>query len=153
MHVIAWSPNLTAEHAGEHGVRAVAKEELFATADVVSIHMPLSERSRGIVGAAELALMRPDSYLINTSRGPIVDEDALIDALSTARIAGAGLDVYGVEPLPIDHPLPLIAQHAAAAAHRIRHPRVLCVLLRWGGRRHSRVGAGSAGSRTRRLSQ
>ncbi len=105
MHVIAWSPNLTAEHATEHGARAVSKEELFSTADVVSIHMPLSERSRGIVGAAELALMRPDAYLINTSRGPIVDEDALIDALSTSRIAGAGLDVYGVEPLPVDHPL------------------------------------------------
>ena len=105
MHVIAWSPNLTSERAGEHGVRAVSKEQLFAEADVVTIHMPLSERSRGLVGTAELSLMRPTSYLINTSRGPIVDERALIDALDERRIAGAGLDVYDVEPLPVDHAL------------------------------------------------
>jgi phosphoglycerate dehydrogenase-like enzyme len=105
MEVIAWSPNLTPERAREHGVVAVGKEELFARADVVTIHMPLSERSRGIVGAAELAHMRPTSYLINTSRGPIVDEGALIEALALGRIAGAGLDVYDTEPLPVDHPL------------------------------------------------
>jgi len=105
MDVIAWSPNLTAERAGEQGVRAVSKQQLFAEADVVTIHMPLSERSRGLVGAGELALMRPSSYLVNTSRGPIVDEQALVDALSERRIAGAGLDVYDVEPLPLDHPL------------------------------------------------
>jgi phosphoglycerate dehydrogenase-like enzyme len=105
MSVLAWSPNLTPERAAEHGVRAVGKHELFAASDVVSIHMPLSERSRGLVGATELAAMRPTSYLVNTSRGPIVDEAALLDALRDRRIAGAALDVYDVEPLPADHPL------------------------------------------------
>ena len=105
MEVIAWSPNLTAERASEEGARAVSKEELFAQSDVVTIHMPLSDRSRGIVGAAELALMRPSAYLINTSRGPLVDEGALVDALAAGRIAGAGLDVYDTEPLPLGHPL------------------------------------------------
>jgi phosphoglycerate dehydrogenase-like enzyme len=103
MHVIAWSPNLTPERAAEHGVRAVSKQQLFAESDVVTIHMPLSERSRGLVGVEELALMRPTAYLINTSRGPIVDEQALVDALTEQRIAGAGLDVYDIEPLPVDH--------------------------------------------------
>jgi phosphoglycerate dehydrogenase-like enzyme len=105
MHVIAWSPNLTSERAAEHGVRAVSKEQLFAESDVVTIHMPLSERSRGLVGPQELSLMRPTAYLINTSRGPIVDERALVDALRGHRIAGAGLDVYDIEPLPVDHVL------------------------------------------------
>jgi phosphoglycerate dehydrogenase-like enzyme len=105
MHVIAWSPNLTAERAADHGVQAVTKQQLFADSDVVTIHMPLSERSRGLVGAEELSLMRASAYLINTSRGPIVDEQALVDALTEQRIAGAGLDVYDVEPLPIDHVL------------------------------------------------
>jgi len=105
MEVIAWSPNLTAERAREHDVKAVSKEELFRRSDVVTIHMPLSERSRGIVGASELALMRPSAYLINTSRGPIVDEGALIEVLADGRIAGAGLDVYDTEPLPLEHPL------------------------------------------------
>ena len=105
MVVTAWSPNLTAERAEPHGVRAVSKQQLFAESDVITIHMPLSERSRGLVGAAELAAMKPTAYLINTSRGPIVDEAALIDALHSDRIAGAGLDVYDTEPLPADHPL------------------------------------------------
>jgi phosphoglycerate dehydrogenase-like enzyme len=105
MEVVAWSPNLTAERAAEHGARALSKRELFATADVITIHMPLSERSRGLIGADDLALMRPTAYLINTSRGPIVDEGALVDALRERRIAGAGLDVYDVEPLPVDHVL------------------------------------------------
>lgn len=103
MRVIAWSPNLTAQRAAEHGVQAVTKQRLFAESDVVTIHMPLSERSRGLVGAEEFALMRPTAYLINTSRGPIVDEPALVDALTQRRIAGAGLDVYDLEPLPADH--------------------------------------------------
>lgn len=103
--VIAWSPNLTAERAAEHGVRAVGKEKLFATSDVVTIHMPLSERSRGLVGVAEFSLMKPTSYLVNTSRGPIVDEAALVDVLASRGIAGAALDVYDVEPLPGHHPL------------------------------------------------
>lgn len=105
MTVIAWSPNLTQERADPHGVRAVGKDELFATADIVTIHMPLSARSRGLIGADDLARMKATAYLINTSRGPIVDEAALIDALRAGRIAGAGLDVYDIEPLPVDHPL------------------------------------------------
>lgn len=105
MTVIAWSPNLTSERAEQHGVLAVTKERLFAEADVVTLHLPLSGRSRGLVGAAELALMRPTAYLVNTSRGPIVHEAALLDALRERRIAGAGLDVYDVEPLPREHPL------------------------------------------------
>src|SRR5215218_1794437 len=100
MTVVAWSPNLTQDRADPHDVRAVSKQELFETADVITIHMPLSDASRGLIGAAELALMKPSAYLINTSRGPIVDEAALLDALRTGRIAGAGLDVYDVEPLP-----------------------------------------------------
>jgi len=105
MSVTAWSPNLTAERAAEHGVRAVDKATLFATADFISVHMPLSERSRGLIGADDLARMKATAYLINTSRGPIVDETALVDALRERRIAGAGLDVYDTEPLPADHPL------------------------------------------------
>ena len=97
--------NLQPEHAAELGVRAVAKDELFATADIVTLHLKLSDRTRGIVGADELAAMRRSAYLINTSRGPLIDEDALIEALRTDSIAGAGLDVFDVEPLPAQHPL------------------------------------------------
>lgn len=105
MDVIAWSQNLTAEAASSVGVRRVGKDELFAGADVLSIHLVLSDRSRGLVTARELGLMKPTAYLINTSRGPIVDEAALVAALRDNRIAGAGLDVFGVEPPPADHPL------------------------------------------------
>ncbi|OBK43957.1 D-2-hydroxyacid dehydrogenase family protein [Mycobacterium kubicae] len=105
MEVIAWSQNLTEEAAAEVGVRRVEKAELFEESDVVSIHVVLSERTRGLVTERELALMKPRAYLINTSRGPIVDEAALIAALSDGRIAGAGLDVFDTEPLPHDHPL------------------------------------------------
>jgi phosphoglycerate dehydrogenase-like enzyme len=104
MNVIAWSPNLTPEKAEASGARFVTKEELFAQADIVTVHMVLGKRSRGIVGAAELALMKPTAWLVNTSRGPLVDEDALIEALDHQRIAGAALDVFAVEPLPADHP-------------------------------------------------
>jgi phosphoglycerate dehydrogenase-like enzyme len=104
MNVIAWSQNLTQQTAAERGARLVTKEELFRTADIVTTHLVLSDRTRGIVGAAELALMKPSSYLVNTSRGPLVDEAALIDVLQNHRIAGAALDVYDVEPLPEDHP-------------------------------------------------
>jgi phosphoglycerate dehydrogenase-like enzyme len=107
MPVIAWSQNLTEEAAAAAGARRVEKATLFEESDVVSIHVVLSERTRGLVGAPELALMKPQAYLINTSRGPIVDEAALIAALRTGRIAGAGLDVYDVEPPPPDHPLRL----------------------------------------------
>ncbi|BBZ26000.1 2-hydroxyacid dehydrogenase [Mycolicibacterium madagascariense] len=105
MSVIAWSPHLTAERAAEHGVRAVTKAELFGQADVITVHVPLADGTRGMVGAADLTLMKPTAYLVNTSRGPIVDRDALISALREQRIAGAGLDVYDVEPLPLDDPL------------------------------------------------
>ena len=108
MDVVAWSQNLTEEAAAAVGVRRVEKAALFTESDVVSVHVVLSERTRGLVGAAELALMKPQAYLINTSRGPIVDEGALIAALRAERIAGAGLDVFDTEPLPSDHPLRLL---------------------------------------------
>jgi D-3-phosphoglycerate dehydrogenase len=104
MNVIAWSPNLTPEKCKEAGVGYATKEELFATADIVTIHVVLSQRSRGLVGAADLARMKPTAYLVNTARGPIVDEAALLDALVQKQIAGAGIDVFSVEPLPVDHP-------------------------------------------------
>jgi len=105
MRVIAWSENLTAERAAEHEVAAVSKEQLFTKADVLSIHMVLSERTRGMVGASELAMMKPASILVNTSRGPIVDEGALVDALRRHVISCAAIDVYEKEPLPAYHPL------------------------------------------------
>ncbi|MEY8016292.1 D-2-hydroxyacid dehydrogenase family protein [Mycobacterium servetii] len=105
MDVIAWSQNLTAEQADAAGARRVEKATLFGEADVVSVHLVLSERTRGLVGGPELGSMKPQAYLINTSRGPIVDEAALLAALESGRIAGAGLDVYDTEPLPADHPL------------------------------------------------
>jgi phosphoglycerate dehydrogenase-like enzyme len=104
MKVIAWSQNMTAEIAEAAGATLVAKEELFREADVVTIHLVLSARTRGLVGAAELALMKPTSWLVNTSRGPIVDESALIWSLESRAIAGAAIDVFSVEPLPVDHP-------------------------------------------------
>ncbi|TDC99071.1 D-2-hydroxyacid dehydrogenase family protein [Saccharopolyspora terrae] len=104
MDVIAWSSNLTQQRAAEVGARLVGKDELFERSDVLSVHLVLSKRSRGLVGADDLALMKPTAYLINTSRGPIVDEDALRTALREGRIAGAGIDVYGTEPLPVDDP-------------------------------------------------
>jgi len=104
MNVIAWSPNLTPEKAQAAGATYVSKEELFSRADVITIHVVLSDRSRGLVGAADLGRMKKTAYLINTSRGPIVDEAALIAALKSKSIGGAGLDVFDVEPLPLDHP-------------------------------------------------
>jgi phosphoglycerate dehydrogenase-like enzyme len=105
MKPIAWSQNVTAEQAMERGAERVEKDELFRRADVVSIHLILSERTRGLVGARELALMKPTALLINTSRGPIVEEAALLAALREKRIAGFGGDTFDVEPLPDDHPL------------------------------------------------
>ena len=104
MDVLAWSQNLTAERAKEIGVTLVPKDELLARADIVSIHLVLGERTRGLIGARELGLMKRSAYLINTSRGPIVDEAALIRALGDGTIAGAGLDVFDEEPLPLHHP-------------------------------------------------
>ena len=104
MNVIAWSPNLTAERCKEVGVGYASKEELFATADIITIHVVLSPRSRGLVGASDLARMKETAYLVNTSRGPLVDEAALLEVLQQKKIAGAGIDVFSVEPLPVDHP-------------------------------------------------
>ncbi|GAA2272360.1 D-2-hydroxyacid dehydrogenase family protein [Streptomyces hawaiiensis] len=106
MHVSAWSQNLTRERADEVGVeRAGSKEELLATSDFVSVHLALGDRTRGLLGRSELALLKPSAYLINTSRAAIVDQDALLDALHAGRIAGAGVDVFDIEPLPADHPM------------------------------------------------
>ena len=109
MEIIAWSQNLTAERAASAGARLVDKEALFAAADIVSIHLVLGERTRGLVTAADLARMKPSAFLVNTSRGPIVDEQALIAALESRRIAGAAIDVYDHEPLPAEHPLRRLA--------------------------------------------
>ncbi|TKJ28352.1 D-2-hydroxyacid dehydrogenase family protein [Blastococcus sp. CCUG 61487] len=105
MDVVAWSENLTDERAAEVGVRRVARDELFATSDVVTVHLLLSRRTRALIGADDLARMKPTAVLVNTSRGPIVEQQALLDALHSGRIAGAGLDVYDEEPLPREHPL------------------------------------------------
>jgi phosphoglycerate dehydrogenase-like enzyme len=105
MDVVAWSQNLTDERAAEVGVRRVEKDELLATSDVVTIHLVLSDRTRGLIGRNELAAMKRTAILVNTSRGPIVDEAALLEALKDGGIAGAGLDVFDREPLPADHPL------------------------------------------------
>ncbi len=105
MKVIAWSQNLTDAKAAEAGARRVEKDALFAESDVISIHLVLSPRSRGLVGAAELGRMKKSAFLVNTSRGPIVDEAALLDCLKGHRIAGAALDVYDIEPLPKNHPV------------------------------------------------
>lgn len=105
MHVLAWSQHLDAELARGLGVEPTTKDDLLARSDAVTLHLKLSERSLGTIGARELALMRPGALLVNTSRGPLVDEAALLDALRSGHLGGAGLDVYDVEPLPEDHPL------------------------------------------------
>lgn len=116
MRVIAWSRSLTPERAAEHGVTAVPRDALFSQPDILTIHLPLTPGTRGIVGRAEFDLMREDAYLINTSRGPIVDEAALLDALRSGGIAGAALDVYDVEPLPAGHDL-RTAPHTLLTPH------------------------------------
>ena len=105
MNVIAWSQNLTDEQAAEAGAKRVSKEDLFRQSDFITIHYKLSERSTGLVGAAELEMMKSTAYIVNTSRGPIIDNDALIAALKDGQIGGAGLDVYNDEPLAKDHPI------------------------------------------------
>jgi phosphoglycerate dehydrogenase-like enzyme len=102
--VVAWSANLDPDHARTVGVTPVSKEELLSGADVITVHLKLSERSRGLIGEPELALMKPTALLINSSRGPIIDTDALLKALHANKIGGAGLDVYDIEPLPSDSP-------------------------------------------------
>jgi len=106
MKVIGWSPNLTPERAEAAGVGFIAtKEELFRKSDIVSLHLVLSESTRHIVTKDDLLHMKPTAFLINTSRGPLVDETALLEVLEEERIAGAGLDVFDIEPLPLDHPI------------------------------------------------
>jgi phosphoglycerate dehydrogenase-like enzyme len=104
MNILAWSQNLTRESAEKQGARLVSKEDLFRTADIVTIHLVLSSRTKGVIGATEFGLMKPTAYFVNTSRGPLVDEDALINALKSRAIAGIALDVYDSEPLPATHP-------------------------------------------------
>jgi phosphoglycerate dehydrogenase-like enzyme len=116
MHVIAWSQNLTAQAAAAAGARLVSKEELLREADVVSIHLVLSPRTRGLIGAPELKRMKPSARLVNTSRGPIVVEAALIEALANGQIAGAAVDVFDMEPLPPDHPYRRV-DHLLATPH------------------------------------
>ena len=116
MKVIAWSQNLTEERAAEIGATRVDKATLFEQADVVTLHLILSDRSRGIVGAEDLARMKRSAYIVNTSRGPLIDQPALVAALEEGRIAGAGIDVFDTEPLPIDHPL-LAAPHTFLTPH------------------------------------
>ncbi|MBV9015302.1 MAG: D-2-hydroxyacid dehydrogenase family protein [Alphaproteobacteria bacterium] len=105
MKAIAWSQNLTADKAAAQGVERVEKDELFRRSDILSVHLVLSDRTRGLVGAREIGLMKPTAILVNTSRGPICDSSAIIDALKNRRLAYAGFDVYDHEPLPINHPL------------------------------------------------
>jgi phosphoglycerate dehydrogenase-like enzyme len=108
MNLIAWSQNLTAENAKAAGATLVSKEQLFEQADILTIHLVLSSRTRGLVGTAELRRMKPTARLINSSRGPIVDEQALISALTDRQIAGAAIDVFDVEPLPTSHPFRML---------------------------------------------
>jgi phosphoglycerate dehydrogenase-like enzyme len=139
MDIIAWSQNLTAERAEAAGAKLVSKDELFARSDVVTIHLVLSERTRGLVGAHELGLMKPTAILINTSRGPIVDEAALIEALRSRKIRGAGLDVYDREPLPADHPLRMLANvvhtphlgYVTEGAYREFYPDMVENIIAW----------------------
>jgi phosphoglycerate dehydrogenase-like enzyme len=104
MTVIAWSENLSRDRAESFGAELVSREKLFRRSDVLTVHLILSKRTKGLIGAEELALMKPDARLVNTSRGPIIDEHALIECLSQRRIGGAAIDVFDVEPLPPGHP-------------------------------------------------
>ena len=119
MNVLAWSQNLTAERAQAAGATMVSKEELLSRSDAVSIHLVLSDRTRGLIGAADIARMKPGAILVNTSRGPIVDEKALIEAVQARRIVAA-LDVFDREPLPANHPLRTRAEHGDDAASGLR---------------------------------
>ena len=121
MRVVAWSPHLSVERAAEHGVSYLPREELFVQADVISIHMVLGPQTRGLITEADLRRMKPTSYLINTSRGPLVEEAALVRALREGWIAGAALDVYDTEPLPADHELRKLGNCVLHSAYRIRN--------------------------------
>lgn len=135
MKVIAWSPNLTPERAAEAGVGfASTKKELMNASDFVSIHLVLAESTRGIIGEAEFSAMKHTAWLINTSRGPIVNEDALVNALKEKKIAGAALDVYDVEPLPLNHALRtldnvVLSPHVGYVSQENYDVRIFFVLL------------------------
>lgn len=139
MTLLAWSPNLTEARATACGARLVDKDTLLRRSDFVTIHLKLSARSAGLIGARELGLMKPDAYLVNTSRGPIVDEAALIAALREKRIAGAGLDVFDQEPLPADHPLRRLDSvvltphvgYVTDATYRIFYPETVDLIRAW----------------------
>lgn len=139
MNVLAWSQNLTEERARECSVRKVGKEELLEQADIVSVHVVLSDRTRGLLGKAELARMKPTAFLVNTSRGPIVDEQALAEALNSGRIAGAGVDVFEEEPMAPDHPFRstrnlIITPHigyVTAGTYRIFYGETVDNILGW----------------------
>jgi phosphoglycerate dehydrogenase-like enzyme len=139
MDIIAWSSNLTPEAAEQAGATYVSKDELFGRADVLTIHLVLSERSRGLVGSAELALMKPTALLVNTSRGPIVDESALVEALQSGQLAGAGLDVFDTEPLPARHPLRTLDTvvatphigYVAEQVYRVFYGEAAAKIARW----------------------
>jgi phosphoglycerate dehydrogenase-like enzyme len=122
MNVVGWSQNLTDEQAAKAGARRVSKEELFRTSDYITVHYKLSARSKGIIGAPDIALMKPTAYLLNTSRGPLIDEAAMIAAIREGRIAGAGLDVFDDEPLPAGHffrtsPKVIVTPHVGYVSH------------------------------------
>jgi hypothetical protein len=121
MDVLAWSQNLTEERCAELGVRNVTKAELLSSADVLGVFLVFSERSRNTLRANDLAKMRPGAILVNISRSPIVEEKALIEALRSGHLAGAGLDVFDREPLPAESPLPVASQRRRHPAHRLRH--------------------------------
>jgi len=147
MDVVAWSQHLTAERAADVGVRLVTREELLATSDVVSIHLVLGERTRGLIGAAELATMRLGALLVNTSRGPIVDHDALVTALRDGAIGGAGLDVFDVEPLPVNDPLRTLPNtvltphtgYVVAQCYELFYRHIVEDIAAWQGGRPIRV--------------
>jgi len=139
MKVNAWSQNLTREKCDEAGVGYVTKDELMATSDVISIHLVLSQRSRGLISRADLARMKPTAYIINTSRGPIIDEDALLDTLKQKQIAGAGLDTFSVEPLPLDNPFRKLDNvvltphlgYVTEQAYRVYYSDMVADILGW----------------------
>lgn len=139
MNVIAWSENLTAERASAESARAVSKSELFRTADIVSLHLVLSERTRGTVGAAEFAVMKPDALLVNTARAGLVDQTALVDALKTGRLGGAALDVFDTEPLPVTSellsaPNTILTPHLGYAtrdSYQVYFPQIVEAIDAW----------------------
>ena len=139
MEVLAWSQHLDPDLAAGLGVQPVSKEELLERSDVVSVHLKLSDRSRGILGRDDLARMKPGAVLVNTSRGPLVDEAALVEALQSGRLGGAGLDVYDEEPLPVDHPLRTLPStvltphlgYVTEATYRVFHEDALEDVLAW----------------------